>query len=793
MMKRLKKLLKEILVKNNKYRKGRCYMAFSKIRNKKLQFTLMAIILFLTSLILSSCLSITVKVSDYVYKYYQSVDDGFIFSYNEEQSNKIIDFLSDRNVENSRTKIYGISKNIFLDNDNLDINLGYIVPIKTVDESAWSIVPVEGKEKYAPGKGEIWVQKILSETENISLGDTIKIKSGDVCEEFEVTAFVNDSLEPSSIMGLNNFFINYDDSEKLSKCQEINLISFNSDEKADKLVEDLKDDLGTSFLGTYILTSAICNIAKLTSSILGGIGVIAAILIFAVAIVVIRFILWNGILKEYRSIGIYKSLGFSSRKICAIYLKAYGITGMIAIILGGFSSYNITMKFMKDVVKYIGDYSEQKGSINVILITILVMGFVYILNLCLCLRKIKNIKPIEALTIGVTASNKKFKPSLIKDTINPLMLAINDIFKYKKQNLLIVLIFTFVSFLSLFFVNVDNSVALIDKNIPIWFGNTIGDLNISNFDDGLTYKEVLDYCKNEDEVLQVRYGCYGEKEIVKTDKDRYGIKQEMIVYYVYNDYTEDYGFKCPVLEGKNPEKKNEVAVSSKILKDADLKVGDKITLNIDGKDKEFIISGEYSAIYNNGYSYRFISDTFTDEQLNKMNINVLVNLKDKKDIENFADRIEDKYDFVSVKEVPTDIENGLSDLAIVSPIVRLILSAIIFFSLLNIINIIIINNKDNRKRYGIMKALGFSSKRIISCIFYRIAIVSIVGLLCGFILHHYVSAIIFREVVLGIDGLIKSNLIDFITVLIIYALILLVTLISTISIRKISTIELMEE
>ncbi|MBE6048537.1 MAG: ABC transporter permease [Clostridium sp.] len=768
-------------------------MAFSKVRNKKLQFTLMAIILFLTSLILSSCLSITVKVSDYVKKYYNSEHAGFVFSYDENQTNKIIDFLEDRDVSQSKSNIYSINKNIFLENSNLDISLGYIVPIKSVDESPWSIVQVEGEKKDAPGKGEIWVQKILAQSENISLGDTIKIKSGDKYKEFKVTACVNDALEPSSIMGLNNFFISNEDSENINECNKLNLISFDTDEKADKLVDDIKENLEGSLLGTYILSSAIGNVATLTSSVLGGIGVIASILIFAVAIVVIRFILWNSILKEYRSIGIYKSLGFSSRKISGIYIQAYGIIGIVAIILGSFASYNIAMKFMKDVVKYIGNYSEEKASFNVILITILAMSVVYIWNLYFCLRRIKNIKPIEALTIGVTVSSKKFKPSLIKNTINPFLLAVNDIFKYKKQNMMIVLIFTFVSFLSLFFINVDNSVASIDKNVPTWFGNMIGELNISNFNKDIDYKEVINYCKDDDRVDSVRFGSYGEKEIIKVDRDKYGINQEEIVYYVYNNYAESNNFNCPVLEGRNPESSDEVCLSTKMMKDANLKVGDSINLSVDGEDKEFLITGKYSSIYNNGYSLRVYMDLFTDEQIDKLDINVLINFKDKSEIDDFSKEVEDKYDFLSVKKVPTDIENGLSDLSIVSPIVKLILSAIIFFSLLNIINIIIINNMDNRKRYGIMKALGFSSSSIIKCIAYRIAIVSLTGISLGYVIHHYLSAIIFRNVVMGIDGLIASSSLDCITVFVIYALILLVTIISTISIRKISTIELMEE
>lgn len=54
-------------------------------------------------------------------------------------------------------------------------------------------------------KNEVWVPKIVADANNISIGDKIEIKNAGKSISYEVTALVNDQLEPTTIIGNNNF------------------------------------------------------------------------------------------------------------------------------------------------------------------------------------------------------------------------------------------------------------------------------------------------------------------------------------------------------------------------------------------------------------------------------------------------------------------------------------------------------------------------------------------------------------------------------------------------------------
>ena len=103
------------------------------------------------------------------------------------------------------------------------------------------------------------------------------------------------------------------------------------------------------------------------------------------------------------------------------------------------------------------------------------------------------------------------------------------------------------------------------------------------------------------------------------------------------------------------------------------------------------------------------------------------------------------------------------------------------------------NNSDNRKQYGIMKSLGFSSSFIIKRTVYRIALISSISMIIGSVANQLLSKQIFKKAIMGIDGMNMSNSLSLMTVIMIYILIIVTTIVTMLPIRNISTVELMEE
>jgi len=236
-------------------------------------------------------------------------------------------------------------------------------------------------------------------------------------------------------------------------------------------------------------------------------------------------------------------------------------------------------------------------------------------------------------------------------------------------------------------------------------------------------------------------------------------------------------------------------LSEQILKEANLDIGDYIDIKILGEEKSLLITGSYIGMMSNNYNMRMTLDVVPKEIRNSLNnLNLNITLKDKNDYEVFKNEYKDKYEVCSIDTCPSVIvTTSKSIIEIVIPVTTIILLGILLFSILNIVNLIIMNNTDNRINNAIMKSLGFSNIYILKRTLYRIMLLTGISSLVGFILNATISKNIFKIAMMGINGLMIENGRVITTIIFIEILTIGATIISMFSIRKISTVELMEE
>ena len=126
------------------------------------------------------------------------------------------------------------------------------------------------------------------------------------------------------------------------------------------------------------------------------------------------------------------------------------------------------------------------------------------------------------------------------------------------------------------------------------------------------------------------------------------------------------------------------------------------------------------------------------------------------------------------------------------PVTIIIIIVFVAFTLLNIINLIIMNYKEQERNYGIMKAYGFTTGYIIRKNFFRIGILSILGLTISVICNRLFTAKLFWKG-LGCDGYNITQLYS--SIFIIGGLIIIMAITGGLcyKVKKISPKELMEE
>ncbi|MCH1966101.1 ABC transporter permease [Paraclostridium sordellii] len=771
-----------------------------KIKQKKIQFILIAIILMVSSSIFAISISLTSTVEEYTNEYYkgENIKDIVVQTYNKDIISRIEDFIEKKEPKENDIRYSDalmVDRQVFLESKNLDLSMASLVTFENKKSHPWDVVITEGEKRDRPSRGTIWVPNIIADYKDIKIGDKLRIKDGKEYKYLSVSALVNESLIPNSMVGSTNLYINKEDYKTFNNLVKSHFIGYNSSKEAENATKELSTYIGDSFEGLMIDKWITNFVANSTSMITGAIGMSIALLIFIVSIIIIRFVLWSNILKEYKSIGVYKSIGYTSKQIRSIYLKSYGIVGIVSITIGSFLSIGFINYMVNISVKYIGIYEGNNNNFTFIFLTIAIMSLVLITNIYLLLRRINKINPVEAFRVGVTSYKEKFKKSLIKDASSPLSMAINDIFKHKKQNLIIVTILSMVMYVSAFIVSGNYSMENIAYNAWNVFGTIQGDIALDFPTGDESYDKALEELRNDSRILEVRECSFDVGQIVYLDTAKYNIKNAQVITTLIDNYENNEGFNVSIKEGRNPKLKNEIALTEQILKDANLEIGDYIRVKVLGEEKSLLITGSYTSMMSNNYSMRMTLDIVPKDMRNSLlNLNLNATLKDKNDYDSVKKDYKEKYEVASVDISPSLIvQTAKSVVETITPVTRIILTGILIFSILNIINLIMMNNTDNRRNNAIMKSLGFSNKYIISRTSYRIIILTVISSLFGFTLNLIISKNIFKIAMSGIDGLmIQYNLVST-TILFIAIITILTTIISMLSIRKISIVELMEE
>lgn len=770
-------------------------MWLSKLKKKKVQYLLLGVIFTIAIALVSVSTIVTVVANTFVTKYYEgdSTPDIHVLTTNKSVVDKTSSWyeLKGSEVRNYKNyNMFSVSTNLSFNNVNNDSPISFVIPIEDIKDLSNKVNIVDGDKKAkAPNKGEVWIPSTISKLKEISIGDTASIidSNGDTLE-FKVSGVITDSNQSTTSMGILYIYVNEEDRESLKALPSANSITMNCDgdltEESKDLVSYINEPIG-GIVGNkdlYIMS------ATMTPSLVGGLGLMASIILIIGLMVILRSNIKNNILKEYKSIGVYKAMGYSSKKIRKIYMSGYTLVSICSSLLGILISIPIVTYLCNIIFEYLGVYSFDLVSLGIVTIAFILFNLIVYVNVYGVLRVVNKIKPVDAINIGVTSSKEKFKKSVIENNSSSLAMAINDIFKYKKSNFIIVIIFTLVFYVSILFLNVANTMLTLDKNLYKIFGTAKSDLVVAaptDIEDSLS--DIKTYLDKDDRVEGYYLWDVLGKNKISIDNTKYKVDSGLLNTSVYDKYNDE---DFSITEGRNPRNRNEVSLSTVIMKENELKIGDYITINVEGENRELLISGTYSSMMSNGQSLRVTSDILKDRSTGNV---TFVKLKNTDNYDAIKKDIDSQFKGVTVDNIYTALKDTASQVVDTAvPISSILLVGVLAFGLINIMNTLKSSNLDNRKNYGIMKSLGFTSKYIKRRSNYRIMILAILGALIGLTLNLTTSDGLMK-VALGYAVFEFSISMTAWLVIISFILIMLIMYVCNKGIGKISTIELIKE
>lgn len=708
-------------------------MWLKKIKKNKRQYVLFALIVFLTISIFSMCFSFVVELGEYANNLLNEDNSSDLYlmtMHDLELKDCITKEDAYQNIASFNTyEGYSLTAPIEYDGQNIAMLFQSALRTDNIDDlKEFALVESKGGQK-APGKGEIWLPLVLSDPCGIELGDKIVLSYDDEIE-LVVSGIFKAKVLITQNLGFAPVILSDDDLATISEKETaIRLYGLNLYDNSDDAIAEIKDScLGMSFSVTRVQLRA--NFEQV-ANVISNMGAIAAIIIFVAALAIIRYVISNNIISEYRSIGIYKSLGYKNRQICNFYLNGYMTIGAIAAVIGSVALLPFVQKLGEICTKYADEFKLTTNSLKTMSTTLGLFMLLIFINVNKALKIIKKRSTVEIIRSNLHSDAKKIGKSKIKSAASAFAMAVNNLFKHKKSAMLSAFAFMFSMHLAMIFIMIGFSAYNMDENYNKWFAIPTNNGYVS----GVLTDGIVDYLETSDDVKTFVYGSVCTAIPVSTST--VDVSMNLFNFDVFS--TTD-----PKITGVNvapdfPVDDHEIAITLKAANALGRKVGDEIALTINGTEKTFKIVGTYSSMFSS-FGIMMTQDAMSNINEDYSPYMAFVTLKDGASFSQFHDDITEKFPAIAADENWFAIETAMGatrtmlfDISVILIVVFLV------FTLISLSIVTSINIENKVRESGIMKSLGFTGAYIMRMNIWSSLITAAIGIALAFSLHTAMS------------------------------------------------------
>lgn len=588
-------------------------------------------------------------------------------------------------------------------------------------------------------KGKVYITGSVPKREGVKIGERFYVELGDTKLPLEVAGFAKDALLGSEMMGNPRLLINSADFETLTADETIHTYScghvYDIDtDNAAALESELNEQNGMLFSGdrdlikmTYIMNMLVAAIILVVS---------AGLLI--VSFVVLRFTIRFTIAEEFREIGVMKAIGLNNSSIRMLYLVKYlGIT-LAGAVIGYFGSVpfgNLLLKSVSENMVLGNDNGMIIGVVCCIAVVLIIMLFGWSST-----RRIEKLSAIDAVRSGQTGERFRERSllSLGKSKFGSTgFLALNDVTSEPKQYGILTAVFAICTALVMILAVTANT--LDSGSLLYLLSMTDSDVYLNDSTRGMeviggaktireTEEEIADILAENDMPGSVYLeGWYKLPVTAKNGSFQVNFLKCMDTNTSDYDYTEGYA----------PLKLDEIAVTKQISDKLGAKIGDRITVNIGGKESEFIITAYFQCFNNLGECARFHQDVEIADDLMTTCFAYQINFDDDPDKAVIEERIEKLKDIFDNQNI-FDTKGFVKDCMGVGDMIAAVKNLVLMLSLIIIILLAVLMERSfiskERSEIALLKAVGFDSGSVILYHAMRFGITVLTGIVAASVL-----------------------------------------------------------
>lgn len=481
----------------------------------------------------------------------------------------------------------------------------------------------QNNQPAQPRPGQVYIPLYYYNSGKIKIGDQIRVGK----LQLTVQGFIRDAQMNASLVSSKRFLISQTDLQILKTeafASNENLIAF----RVHKLSQI--STIEQAYKNAELESNGPPMITYPTIKMINGFNDALVILVMGLLVVAIigitflcmRFALLTKIQEELQQIAVMKVMGLPQSFISRVYLTKYYFCLALATIAGWGLSFLLSSPFKKQMALSMGQSPTPFYSY---LLEMLVALLLCLLVFWLTARPLSSFKkktPGQALRLAssnsltATPSTPKMGLPSIPFLDRPYF-ALKTILSHKKLYLTMLVIVSLISWLILLPASLYSTV--MDKNFIQYLGAGQADVlvDISQTDDIDTKAaQLLKELQADKDIAEINQ--YQSQNF--SYQDQQGQTQQLRV--TLGNHA---GFPVKYSQGRYPKNEHEIALSKLKAEELKLKVGDSLTLTVDGQARKLKVVGIYSDLTYGGKTAKAV---FVTKQAQTLNSLTTIHLKD---------------------------------------------------------------------------------------------------------------------------------------------------------------------
>lgn len=593
----------------------------------------------------------------------------------------------------------------------------------------------ERNEKLTVNKGEVAVPIYFQQKYHLKIGERLLISKGSHQFSFQIKTFLRDAQMNPSLVSSKRFLLHDADWVALNQVfqKKEYLIEFllHDASQADAF-QSLYQSSELPQQGPAVTLPLLRMLNALTDGMVIAILLLVCFLLISISLLSLRLAMTAAIEEDEREIGILKVLGIPLSKIKQLYVGKYAVLACIGCIAGYLMTLKFGDLFTANIQQYMGNRLSFFHQVIPLLVSILtamiVISFSYTV-----LRRFGQISAAQAIQGGISSpSHKKQIPMhLQKNRFLPVnfWFGLKDLFSRIKMYSTITCIIALCTFLML--MPIQLWYTLQSPDFITYLGSGKSDLRID-------IRQGNDLEKSTNKIASmISVDQDIQTSAVYETTSLQAKTMENTLETLYLETGDLSAFPLTYLQGREPLKEEEIALSVLSADSLQKKIGEKVTLATNGQQVQKMVTGIYQDVTNGGKTAKALSQPFPHSSLWKT---IQIQLKQGIDMAEKKAALETNMSPTKVTDMKEYVHQTIGSTASLVKVIALFSTIAAFgtASLMLMMFLHMLRAKDLNRTH-LLRTIGFSQKDLIYQYLTSFIVVLSIGAFIGAIAVHTIG------------------------------------------------------